>query len=688
MYQQRLLSHADPQVTPGCYLIHISHGTMASLYSSFLQSPNPSHLAADAQLFYITTTTEVKEAASILKHLQSQLKQVEKKEEKVLNVIESQDGLAVETETSLLFKTGGGAYLPGMDANLLDEQTVTLPMTHIVRFDADHKIKQIRVYWDQGTMLKQVEAIGKTGRNWPIKDGKAQLEAVSKSIKAAGQTPGVTNGTRSTGARGQQDVVINQHKKSGSVTRDPHASLSLFAPRDPNEEAASRSYTGPGVAPRVSAKPAARDFVDIAGNEPPAPHGTSVRSPSPSKAEGAILKSGAGKHFLSNRLFDQNDPAATRGSRSPERKKTYEGKYEHFQFGHGEEAPAPPQERPMSKGSEKNQAHFSFEDFATPPKHTEKPRPDYERHWGAGVQDVSFSTSIIMYHASLMPSQDDPPSIAKRPVVHAARPDARSHFALADDSPVATQNKPKSLQRQKGMGLYQDPIHADERASIKRTNVNNTRRGEETDHFSMADSSPSAAQDPARGKHATQSKTTKARNDMDSNWSFESPVQEKKSKQTKAHPTFSAMMRRLTLFLMQSTKQPATAWAAELLLEGVGVSAMTLIPKLAMLMCVPLREVMADGTRPTVPGSLKRARSTKFVLGSAEQILSITDSVMGVDGSEHDKDNIEPQQKRRQLSGKVIGFRDAAGVLPDATLSEDDGEVWPTYRKSKVKGWL
>lgn len=361
---------------------------MASQYSAFLRSPNPNLLASDASLFYITTTTEIKEAAGILKHLQAQQKNVEKKEEKVLNAIESHDGLALETDTTILFKTGGGAYLPGVDENLLDEKTVTFPIMHFVRFDAQQKIKQIRLYWDQGTVLKQVEAIGKSGRNWPIKDGSNQIDAIKKSVKAAGPTAG-TNGT-SAGVRSQNDVVVNQHRKreSESVTRDPHASLSLFAARDPNEDAASRSYNGPTLAPRESAKPAPRDLVDIVGDDAP---GSKARSPSPSKADGFLPKSGAGKHHTNNRLFDENE--GSQASRSPERKKMYGGKYEHFAFGDGEDAPGPRQQNRLSSNqstSNKNASTFNSGDFSTPPKYQEKARPDYnERHWGAGVQDVS-----------------------------------------------------------------------------------------------------------------------------------------------------------------------------------------------------------------------------------------------------------------------------------------------------------
>lgn len=464
----------------------------------FLQSPTTSDLAADASIHYITTTTSISEPTAILKHLAAQGKQAEKKEEKVLFTIESPQGCCVETLTTLQFRMGGGAWLPGMDANMLDEREVTFPLTHVFTYNAEGKIQQIRMYWDQGTLLKQVEAIGKTGRNWPIRDGKAQTDAVASSVKAAGQTGNAQVNPTPLGVRSPNEVVIKDHHKrdSVSVTRDPHASLALFAERDPNE---GRSYSGPKYEPVKSAKPGPRDYGELfASEETASALGSAARSPSPHKTDGTILKAGAGKHFSGNRIFDEvenEEPA-----KSPVRKKTYGQKYEHFAFGNGEDAPK--ENRPISgKGKNQSAATFSFEDFTTPPKHVEKLRRDDERHWGAGVDE------------------DDPVgSPPKRPIVHAARKDAEPHWEMADESPAPS--KMKSFQRQKGMGLYQDPLAEDERTSTRnRMNVNNNRRGDDFGpHYSMTDNSP------AGGKQQSKAST---RSDLAANWGFESP-QEKK----------------------------------------------------------------------------------------------------------------------------------------------------------------
>lgn len=365
-----------------------------SAYLSFLQSPSTANLASDASISYITTTTAIKEPTAILKHLAAQAKQLDKKEEKILSTIESDNGCCVETLTTLLFKSGGGAFLPSMDSNLLDEREVTFPLTHVVTYDAQSRIQQIRLYWDQGTLLKQVEAIGRTGRNWPIRDGKAQADFVSASIKAGGST-GVSSGQPTTARNGHENIIKEHSKRdSVSVTRDPHASLSLFAERDVNED--GRSYAGPKYGVAKSAKPAERDYSELFTNEESAAaHALSVRSKSPHKTDGTVLKAGAGKHHAGNRLFDEGEDDMPK---SPERKKTYEQKYEHFAFGDGEDAPSK-ENRPLSsKNQNQHKSTFSFEDFATPPKHVEKPKIDFERHWGAGIDDVCVVARWLLAH--------------------------------------------------------------------------------------------------------------------------------------------------------------------------------------------------------------------------------------------------------------------------------------------------
>lgn len=104
---------------------------MADVYQSFLRSPNASALAQNASLHYITTTTSIHESSAIIKHLQAQEKLLNKKDERVLSVIESNDGVCVETETTFEFTRGGGAILPQLDDNMLADMVVVCPMVRL-----------------------------------------------------------------------------------------------------------------------------------------------------------------------------------------------------------------------------------------------------------------------------------------------------------------------------------------------------------------------------------------------------------------------------------------------------------------------------------------------------------------------------------------------------------------------------
>ena len=56
---------------------------------------------------------------------------------------------------------------------------------HMVNFNTSGKILSIRQSWDQGALLKQLDIIGKTGRNWPIRDSKDQIKMIENCVKSA-----------------------------------------------------------------------------------------------------------------------------------------------------------------------------------------------------------------------------------------------------------------------------------------------------------------------------------------------------------------------------------------------------------------------------------------------------------------------------------------------------------------------
>jgi hypothetical protein len=97
-------------------------------YRQFLAAPNPSLLADNASLHYITTLVTFNGPAEVVKHLAGQSRELEKKEEKFLDVIEGGNALAVEVHTTIEFLTSGGAYLPSLDDNFLTDRVVTFPI--------------------------------------------------------------------------------------------------------------------------------------------------------------------------------------------------------------------------------------------------------------------------------------------------------------------------------------------------------------------------------------------------------------------------------------------------------------------------------------------------------------------------------------------------------------------------------
>lgn len=99
---------------------------LQAAYKQFLAAPNSSALASDASLHYITTTTTHAGSTDIIKHLGTQRNQIKKKKENCLHVVEGNNAIAAEMETTLEFVISGGAYLPGLDDNFLTDRTVNL----------------------------------------------------------------------------------------------------------------------------------------------------------------------------------------------------------------------------------------------------------------------------------------------------------------------------------------------------------------------------------------------------------------------------------------------------------------------------------------------------------------------------------------------------------------------------------
>lgn len=253
----------------------------------------------------------------------------------------------------------------------------------MVHFDQAGKITQIRLYWDQGALLKQIDVIGARSRNWPIRDSKEQARLIASSSAAAAQPDSAPSTRPSTASRGADEVSISSRSRgsTNNAMNDPHASLSLFQPRNVEED---DSHSSQPIAPRAqSAKPPPREYSELFVGE-------NAGSPSPSPQR-IPVKAGSGKNYKANRLFEdvEEEAAVVKGPGV----KTNPKKYEHFDFAEGGEEATPKARNPATKT--KGQAKWDFEDFVTPNKPKVKTQPQAVRHFGWSDDEVSCMPFLI-----------------------------------------------------------------------------------------------------------------------------------------------------------------------------------------------------------------------------------------------------------------------------------------------------
>ena len=279
----------------------------------------------------------------------------------------------------------------------------------MVHFDASSKIQQIRLYWDQGSLLKLVDVIGSRGRNWPIKDGKEQIRLITSTASATSMEAPIKQ-------MGDMSIPHTPRPKK-NPTNDPHTSLSLFDPRDETE---APELASPSIAPRASAKPPPRDYQELfVGNGSDQSPAASERTVSPSKSNHIAPKAGAGKNYHPSRLFDVEEPElSVNGSptKSPEKYLSpHPSKYNHFEFDDSHHEPTPQPAKPRQKT--KHQSLWDFEDFATSAKITQKERP----HSRPRVFDFAEENQPV------------PTSPSKKLNAAQSRRDAETHFEFQDD---------------------------------------------------------------------------------------------------------------------------------------------------------------------------------------------------------------------------------------------------------------
>lgn len=374
--------------------------------------------------------------------------------------------------------------------------------THFVHFDAERKVSQIRISWDQASLLKQAEVIGSRGNNWPVSDGREQIRLINTSFKAAPTVAAEASSSHRGRSEAQSVASSRNVSPSKKHIKDPYASLDLFSPKATDENRPMVSSNA--VAPRASARPPPREMSELfaAGHEDHEPG-----SPKKVHVEPVIAPKGGGRDkFAPSRLFadDPEEPAAVGYKSDP-------AKYNHFDLGEAlEEDPMQHRENasktnpvPLRPKTTKNQSQWGFEDFSTPAKVPQKVRGQDVVHFSMGSNTNDFDTPAASKMAP-KPRRDnethfelqDDGTPVQRHVVPKARKDAETHFQFRDtDTPKSdqTSRRPMSSASDR-QGLYANNLFDEDDSAQARplsTITNNTnRKNDFSSHWDPADVTP------------------------------------------------------------------------------------------------------------------------------------------------------------------------------------------------------
>lgn len=288
---------------------------------------------------------------------------------------------------------------------------------HIVHFDTEQQIKQIRIHWDQASLLRQVEVIGARGRAWPIRDGKDQIRLL-KTAEAERSTAAVPGLETERPARssspskrhikdpysaGSLDDLLSPSKeaaerearaaKSSSpgkrYTKDPYGAGSLNEILSPSKPAPAP------VAPfaRSSGQPASRNFSDIfqkdddVPDSPSRPQRRAPRVPEEDESESGPVGE--------DRSFYKSNPS----------------RFDHFDITGNDTSREIKHETRSQRSNLYAAGHWDFgDDYTTPVKNTRAPRGEEVRHFDL--------------------SEDESPEKLK---IIKPRRDTTRHFDLSDD---------------------------------------------------------------------------------------------------------------------------------------------------------------------------------------------------------------------------------------------------------------
>lgn len=367
---------------------------------------------------------------------------------------------------------------------------------HIVHFNSENQIQQIRIYWDQASLLKQVEVIGARGRGWPIREAKEQTRFIKSAAAAAAAPSRRTNQSNDEPENG--DERSKRASPGKKHIKDPHAAGSLYELLSPEKDRAE-----PVRAPRApaSAKPPPREYSELfVGADDP--DDADVPDATPSKSRIAP-KAGAGKNFRASRIFDDDETVAAEDSHRQIAYRANPKRFDHFEIG-GDNSRREVQEKPTRPGS-RHATHWDFDDFTTPEKPRRQPRGEEIRHFGWS-DDEPDPTPVFQKH------------------VPQPRRDAETHFSMTDDKEEETSG-PRYIRAygNKGMSLYKSHLFDDAEEDKSKENAplstvhNGANRREFESHWTATDESPADGKSN-ENKKPVGADRQKALKNMESQW--------------------------------------------------------------------------------------------------------------------------------------------------------------------------
>ncbi|KAK9470271.1 uncharacterized protein V1510DRAFT_423598 [Dipodascopsis tothii] len=156
----------------------------ASIYEQFRSAPASAPVADDVRLTYVTSNVVLNGMDAILRSHTAATRQV-KRTDRVISTHVAADSLVLETATTLEFVSGCGPWVHTLDDNFVNDNTALVPMIHTVVFSGD-RIQSVRIFWDQGTVLKQINVIGARGNIWPIYTGDKLVSLLDSDAKPTG----------------------------------------------------------------------------------------------------------------------------------------------------------------------------------------------------------------------------------------------------------------------------------------------------------------------------------------------------------------------------------------------------------------------------------------------------------------------------------------------------------------------